>query len=143
MNPITIDALIDLLGSRGSQQYGMEAVTQLEHGLQCAQLAMQAHAPGSLVAACLLHDLGHLLHGLGENAADRGVDDRHEYRAVPVLQLLFGSAVCEPVRLHVEAKRYLCAVDAAYWEGLSPASQRSLNLQGGIFSPEAAARFMQ
>jgi predicted HD phosphohydrolase len=91
----------------------------------------------------LLHDLGHLVHDLGADAAERGIDDRHEYRAMPWLRSLFGPAVTEPIRLHVEAKRYLCATDAAYWEALSPASQRSLTLQGGIYSPDAAAAFIQ
>jgi predicted HD phosphohydrolase len=90
----------------------------------------------------LLHDLGHLLHNLGEDVADRGLDDRHEYRAMPLLQTLFKPSVTEPIRLHVDAKRYLCAVDSTYWEALSPASKRSLELQGGIFSPEAAAAFI-
>lgn len=143
MKPTTVDDLIELLRLQGGAQYGMEAVTQLEHALQCAQLAIQANASASLVTACLLHDVGHLLHDLGEDVADRGIDDRHEYRANAVLKALFGPAVTEPVRLHVEAKRYLCAVDQRYWQQLSPASQHSLTLQGGIFSDEAAAQFIQ
>lgn len=143
MPPLTLDTLLERLLLRGDQQYGMEAVSQLEHALQCAQLAMQANSSASLVAASLLHDVGHLLHDLGEDVAVRGIDDRHEYRANAALKPLFGPAVTEPVRLHVDAKRYLCAVDDTYWQGLSPASQRSLALQGGIFSAEEAERFIQ
>lgn len=135
--------LFNLLSTKGCAQYGQEAVSQLEHALQCATLAETANQSDEMIAACLLHDFGHLVHNLGEDAALRGLDDRHEYRALPFLQDLFGPAVTEPIRLHVEAKRYLCAVDSAYWESLSPASRRSLELQGGIFSPEAAEAFIQ
>jgi len=141
--PTTLDAIFELFETQGSQLYGMEAVTQLEHALQCAQLSLADQAEETLVAAALLHDIGHLMHPLGDDVAARGIDDRHEYRALPVLKRLFGAAVAEPVRLHVAAKQYLCAVDDTYWSGLSAASQRSLTLQGGIFSPEAATRFIQ
>lgn len=143
MKPTTVEDLIELLQHRGDQQYGMEAVTQREHALQCAQLALQANASPPLVTACLLHDVGHLLHDLGEDVASRGIDDRHEYRAHAVLRTIFGPAVSEPVRLHVDAKRYLCAVDGGYWRALSPASQRSLTLQGGIFSAQETEQFIQ
>ena len=127
---------------RGSEQYGQEAVTQLQHALQCATWAEAAHQPPTLVAACLLHDLGHLLHDLGEDAAERGIDDRHEYRALPFLSQHFPPAVTEPIRLHVNAKRYLCATQADYWANLSPASQLSLTLQGNIFSEAEALTFI-
>nr|WP_228021540.1 HD domain-containing protein [Romeria gracilis] len=103
--------LIDLYYQRGQAQYGGEAVSQSEHALQCAFLAEQAGSSAALVTACLLHDLGHLVHHLGEDAAARGIDDRHEYRAMAVLETLFPAAVTAPIQLHVNAKRYLCAVD--------------------------------
>ena len=138
-----VNRILDTLRQRGHEQYGTEAVSQLQHALQCATLAEQAGSNPSLVVAALLHDLGHLLHDLGEDAAERGVDDRHEYRAMGLLQRLFGAAVAEPVRLHVSAKRYLCAVDKGYWQSLSPASKTSLELQGGIYSAAAAAEFIR
>lgn len=138
-----LQRILQPLTERGHEQYGPEAVSQLEHALQCAALAEQAGSEPALIAAALLHDLGHLLHDLGEDAAERGIDDRHEYRAMGLLQQLFGSAVAEPVRLHVEAKRYLCAVQTDYWASLSPASQTSLELQGGVFSAEEAQDFIQ
>lgn len=134
--------ILEILATKGNTQYGREAVSQLEHALQCATSAETSDRSPELITACLLHDLGHLLHDLGEDVADRGLDDRHEYRAMPLLQTLFKPAVTEPIRLHVDAKRYLCAVDSTYWNALSPASKRSLELQGGIFSPEAAASFI-
>ncbi|MEL6224851.1 MAG: phosphonate degradation HD-domain oxygenase [Cyanobacteria bacterium J06627_8] len=141
-NP-TIQTILDIFTQKGHEQYGAEAVSQLEHALQCATLAETANSPASLISACLLHDIGHLIHSLGEDAAERGIDDRHEYRARPMLQELFGPEVVEPIRLHVNAKRYLCAVDHHYWDTLSPASKRSLELQGGIYNAQAAEIFIQ
>ena len=137
-----LNRILEILTTQGNAQYGREAVSQLEHALQCATLAETSDRTPSLISACLLHDLGHLLHDLGEDVADRGLDDRHEYRAMPLLQTLFQPSVTEPIRLHVDAKRYLCAVDSIYWDTLSPASKRSLELQGSIFSAEAAASFI-
>lgn len=142
MDP-NLHKILHTFHQRGAEQYGNEAVSQLEHGLQCATLAQQNGESAELVTACLLHDLGHLLHDLGEHAASRGVDDRHEYRAMGFLKQGFSDAVTEPIRLHVNAKRYLCAVDDTYWQDLSPASKQSLKLQGGIFSPQAAQEFIQ
>lgn len=139
----SLTSILDILSTKGGGQYGQEAVSQLEHALQCAALAEATNRSDEMIAACLLHDFGHLVHNLGEDVAVRGLDDRHEHRAIPFLQGLFKPAVTEPIRLHVEAKRYLCAVDPTYWASLSPASQRSLELQGGVFSVEAAEDFIQ
>ncbi len=139
----TLTQILHLYRQQGQAQYGGEAVSQLEHALQCATLAEQAGQSAELITASLFHDLGHLVHHLGEDVAARGIDDRHEYRAIPILEQLFSPAVTTPVRLHVAAKRYLCAVEGGYWAALSPASQLSLVLQGGIFSESAAAAFIQ
>jgi phosphonate degradation associated HDIG domain protein len=139
----TLTTLLDLYRHRGQAQYGGEAVSQLDHALQCATLAEQAGQPAEMIAACLFHDLGHLVHHLGDNPAQRGLDDRHEERAMPVLEPLFPAAVTVPIQLHVAAKRYLCATDEDYWDSLSAVSKRSLELQGGAFSPIAAVRFIQ
>ena len=138
----TLFDLLEILRSRGHEQYGGEAVTQLEHALQCAMLAQENQASPELITACLFHDLGHLIHDLGENVAEKGVDDRHEYRAIPWLKPLFSEAVTEPIRLHVEAKRYLCVVDSDYFDSLSTNSQQSLRLQGGLFSHQEVAIFL-
>ncbi|MEL6580411.1 MAG: phosphonate degradation HD-domain oxygenase [Cyanobacteria bacterium J06621_12] len=134
--------IFDVLSTRGNAQYGMEAVSQLEHALQCATLAETNSASPELITASLLHDFGHLVHNLGEDAAAKGIDDRHEYRALSYLNKVFPSAVTEPIRMHVNAKRYLCAVNKDYWASLSPASKVSLELQGGIFSETEAAQFI-
>jgi phosphonate degradation associated HDIG domain protein len=143
MPPSTLQDILDIFTQRGHELYGSEAVSQLDHALQCAALAEAASSPASLISACLLHDVGHMIHALGDDVAKRGIDDRHEYRAIPVLKSLFGPEVTEPIRLHVNAKRYLCATDSVYWDILSAPSKRSLELQGGIFSPEEAEAFIQ
>jgi len=136
---LSIPDILQLLNSRATTWYGQEAVSQLEHALQCAQLAENAGESDSTVAAALLHDLGHMLsqnQALIEDAdpdAHPEKDDLHQFVALPFLRSLFPDAVLEPIKLHVDAKRYLCAVDAAYWEALSPASKHSLVLQGGAF----------
>lgn len=139
----TISSIVDLFNQKGSRLYGGEGVTQLEHALQCATLASVSGESDELITACLLHDLGHLIHDLGDNPTDIGIDDQHEYRAIPFLRQIFSPGVTEPIRLHVLAKRYLCAVDTEYWCSLSTPSQRSLELQGGRFSPQAAEEFIQ
>jgi len=136
-----IDQLLDLLATKGHRQYGGERVSQCAHALQCALLAAGAEAPATLVAAALLHDIGHLLHTDGEQPARRGIDDRHEEIGGERLLAAFGPAVAEPVRLHVAAKRFLCATDPNYFARLSPGSVRSLELQGGPFAAAEAAEF--
>jgi phosphonate degradation associated HDIG domain protein len=124
---------------RGHRAYG-ENVTEQQHGLQCATLAQCNREEPALVAACLLHDYGHLLHDLGENIADHGIDARHEYVGANRLSAWFPPTVVEPIRLHAAAKRYLCWRDPSYYSGLSDASRKSLGLQGGPMStPEAHA----
>jgi len=132
----------ELFEGGGGRQYGGERVTQLAHALQCAKAAEAAGAPAPLIVAALLHDVGHLIHDLGPRPAERGIDDRHEERGAEFLARWFGPEVTEPVRLHVDAKRYLCGVEPGYFQGLSPGSVRSLALQGGPFETEAAAAFI-
>jgi phosphonate degradation associated HDIG domain protein len=126
---------------RGGDAYFGEPVSQLEHALQAAWFARQADSAPMLVAAALLHDIGHLLHDRPENVADEGVDTRHEEAGYAWLRARFGPAVAEPVRLHVAAKRYLCRVDPDYYALLSPASVQSLALQGGAFTDEEVKGF--
>ncbi|HSC64899.1 MAG TPA: HD domain-containing protein [Caldimonas sp.] len=134
---------IELLFARhGAEQYSGEPVTQLEHALQTAHLAEQSDASDALVTACLLHDLGHLLNHQGETPTLRGIDDTHQYFALPFLRGLFPDAVLDAIRLHVDAKRYLCRVDRGYHDRLSDDSKRSLALQGGVFDDAAAAAFI-
>jgi phosphonate degradation associated HDIG domain protein len=134
---------IELLFARhGAHQYSGEPVTQLQHALQTAHFAEQSDADDELVTACLLHDLGHLLNDQGETPSLRGIDDTHQYYALPFLRGLFADTVLESIRLHVDAKRYLCRANADYYAKLSDDSKRSLQLQGGIFDADQAAAFI-
>lgn len=138
-----LDRLLDLFETAGSARYGGEAVSQREHALQCAGLAERDGASPALVAAALLHDVGHLLQAdePAETAA-QGVDARHERLGGAWLDALFDAEVTAPVKLHVAAKRWLCTAEPGYREALSPASELSLKLQGGPFTPVQAAAFL-
>ena len=138
----SLDKLFDVLERAGGAQYGQECVTQLAHALQCAQLAEQEGAPPATVVAALLHDIGHLIHEFGDDAALRGIDDRHEVSGASLLGRWFGADVTEPIRLHVDAKRWLCRAEEKYFSILSPASVRSLELQGGVFDEAGADAFI-
>ena len=135
------DEIERLFQLRGDTAYFGEAVSQKEHALQTAFLAQSESASDSLIIAALLHDIGHLLHDVGENAADLGIDTAHEDVGNRWLSQWFGSAVTEPARLHVAAKRYLCTIDPAYFATLSPASVQSLHLQGGLMTAQEIAKF--
>jgi len=125
-----VDEILNLFETRGARDYVGESVSQREHALQTADLALRAGASDALIAAALLHDIGHLL-GPDEDPADRGMDGLHEEEGSRWLSDHFGPDVTEPIRLHVLAKRYLCSSDPSYLASLSPASIRSLDLQGG------------
>ena len=143
MSPILAEVSL-LFSSYGNARYGGEAVSQLEHALQCAQLAERAGETDETVVAAFLHDLGHMIVADPVKYAEMtssGMDDRHQHVPVPFLSSIFTDAVLEPIRLHVDAKRFLCATSEAYWDTLSPASKRSLEIQGGPFSEEAAKAF--
>lgn len=132
-----------LFNDHGHIEYDGEGVTQLEHALQAAHLAEQEGASPQLVTATFLHDLGHLLNLQGETPTARGIDDQHQYFAIPFLRPLFPAAVIDPIRWHVDAKRALCATDAGYHDALSEDSKRSLVLQGGTFTPPQVEEFLR
>jgi phosphonate degradation associated HDIG domain protein len=129
-----------LHGARSYEGNRRESVSALNHALQCAQLAEDARADAPLVAAALLHDVGHFV-AIADVGELEDIDDVHELRGVAVLVHDFPPAVIEPIRLHVAAKRYLTAVEPKYLRGLSPASVHSLAQQGGPMGPAELARF--
>jgi phosphonate degradation associated HDIG domain protein len=140
MSP-SISDIVGLFESKGHAQYDGEPVTQLEHALQSAHQAEQAGSDSALITAALLHDLGHLLHDFGGTPTQQRLDDLHQFRCLPFLRPLFSPAALEPIRLHVDAKRFLCARVEGYHESLSADSKRSLVLQGGIFDDAQARAF--
>jgi len=139
MNPI--DVIAALFEGEGAQDYLGEAVTQAEHMRQAGMLARASGAPHALVAAALLHDVGHFQGAITGRDLMRGTDNRHSDTGADWLALWFGPAVTEPIRLHVAAKRYLCAVEPAYFGTLSPASIHTLAVQGGPMTPAEVERF--
>ena len=138
----TVDEVFELLASGGGAAYFGEPVTVLEHSLQAAHFIRKRHGSDELIVAALLHDVGHLLHTEGEDAAQHGLDTRHEELGVEALAGHLPASVLDPVRLHVAAKRYLCFAEQQYFNALSPASVESLALQGGPMSDEEAEEFL-
>jgi [1-hydroxy-2-(trimethylamino)ethyl]phosphonate dioxygenase len=136
-----IDRLFDVLRKSGEERYGGAPVSQYEHAVQCALRAEGERAPPALIAAALLHDIGHLTNAGDRTATARGEDARHERIGAALLAMWFGEPVAAPVRLHVSAKRYLTAVEPGYAERLSPDSVRSLALQGGPFTSRETKAF--
>ncbi len=141
----TSDAIVDLIGDiflrRGADSYLGEQVTMSEHMLQAALLAELEGAGDELVAAALLHDIGHYTSEFGENSFAHGIDNHHDAAGARVLEGHFPPVVIECVRLHVAAKRYLCATDPGYFGKLSPASVHTLSLQGGPMDAREVAVF--
>jgi phosphonate degradation associated HDIG domain protein len=133
--------ILALYESRGTRSYFGERVSMAEHGLQAAHFARAAGAAEALVVAALLHDIGHLLEEVPDALEEWTRDARHEEIGACWLARHFDAAVCEPVRLHVPAKRYLCATDAGYFARLSAASVHTLKLQGGPMSVSERSRF--
>jgi len=133
--------IADIFLRRGAESYLGEAVTMSEHMLQGALLAEQSGAGDELVAAALLHDIGHYTNEFGDDYIDQGVDNLHDEAGARVLDGFFPPVVVACVRLHVAAKRYLCAIDPSYFDKLSPASIATLKLQGGPMSSEEVAQF--
>jgi phosphonate degradation associated HDIG domain protein len=139
----TVDQVFAVLASGGGRAYFGEPVTVLEHSLQATWIIEQNGGAETLLAAALLHDVGHLLHIQGEDAAQRGLDTRHEELAVAALAGHLPDAVLDPIRMHVAAKRYLCFAEPKYLKALSPASVESLALQGGPMSAAEAEAYLQ
>ncbi|HVE05693.1 MAG TPA: HD domain-containing protein [Paraburkholderia sp.] len=139
---LSLDDIRSLFEEHGNLAYGGERVSQRDHALQCGALAEREEASDELVVAAFLHDIGHLLNRKGPTPTARGIDDLHQFFALPFLRPVLPEAVLEPIRLHVDAKRCLCAIDDTYFGQLSPDSVRSLQLQGGVFSNEEAQAFL-
>jgi len=135
--------ILDIYTRRGSSAYFGESVSMAEHALQAAYFASSAAAPPALIVAALLHDVGHLVMDVPDDLADWTEDARHEEVGAGWLAQRFPPEVHEPVRLHVPAKRYLCATNARYFSRLSAASVATLKLQGGPMSAAEIARFEQ
>jgi gamma-butyrobetaine dioxygenase len=140
-NPSVVDEILLIYTRHGDSAYVGEPISVSEHATQAAWFARQDGAPAALVVAALLHDIGHLLDAAPEDLAAWQVDARHEVSGARWIAARFGAEVADPVRLHVAAKRYLCATEASYARQLSAASVQTLALQGGPMSPGETAAF--
>ena len=136
-----VDHLEDVFRRRGAESYLGEQVTMAQHMLQTAQCAEQAGADNSQIVAALLHDIGHYKNEIPETSLAKGVNNFHEEAGANFLEDFFPKSVVEPIRQHVAAKRYLCAVNPRYFKRLSPASVHSLKLQGGPMNIEEVKEF--
>lgn len=147
MNPQNIDSdnivdlILDLFAQRGAREYMDEPVSMAQHMEQSAACAVDDGAPDSLVIAALLHDIGHFLGSHPIEALENGIDNTHEEIGARYLEPCFPATVTEPIRLHVAAKRYLCATDDTYLNHLSAASVNSLRVQGGPMNPAEIREF--
>lgn len=140
---MSIADIFDLFTRKGQQPYDGEPVTHLQHALQTALLAEEAHADCELIVACLLHDLGHMLPASTAPRSENRPEDVHQYRILPILRPLFGPGVLDPIKLHVDARRYLCATEAGYYTSLSANALLSLEQEGGVFNAEQVDHFIR
>ena len=136
-----IDFILDLFAQQGAREYMGESVSMSQHMEQSAACATADGAPDSLVISALLHDIGHFIGEHPIEALENGIDNNHEEVGASYLADHFPASVSEPVRLHVAAKRYLCATDEAYLERLSDASINSLMVQGGPMNATEIEQF--
>jgi phosphonate degradation associated HDIG domain protein len=141
-NPALAAELITIYDASGRERYGLETISQLEHALQTAARAEAEGESPAMILAALLHDLGHMIAGIGDNPAEGGIDNAHQRVGARWLRERLGARIAEPVRLHVDAKRYLCAVDPAYHATLAPDSVLSLKLQGGPLNDTQVTAFL-
>jgi gamma-butyrobetaine dioxygenase len=140
-DPGPVRTIARLFATVGTSDYLGEPVSPAVHMLQAAALAEAAGVGPALIAAALLHDIGHFTGVITGRDLMRGTDNRHGDVGADWLARWFGPEVTEPVRLHVAAKRYLCAVEPGYADALPPASVATLRIQGGPMSPREAATF--
>lgn len=129
-----VDFILDLFARRGAEEYMGESVSMSQHMEQTAACATADGASDELVIAALLHDIGHFVGGFPIDALEKGIDNCHQDAGASFLAPFFPASITEPVRLHVNAKKYLCTVDQNYINRLSAASIESLSVQGGSMS---------
>lgn len=136
-----ISFILDLFARRGAEEYMGEPVSMAQHMEQSAACAKADGASDDLVIAALLHDIGHFVGDFSIDALENGIDNYHEAAGAQFLAPYFPASVTEPIRLHVAAKKYLCAVDRDYFKRLSAASIQSLQVQGGPMSENEITKF--
>ena len=136
-----VDKLDALFAAIAGTSYLGEPITIAEHMLQSAACAKRDGADDALIAAALLHDVGHYVDPAPDNENETDLRKRHDLAAARILAPVLPAAVTEPIRLHVDAKRYLCAIEPAYYDKLSDASKHTMRLQGGVMDADQAKVF--
>ncbi len=126
-----VEFILDLFARRGSEAYMGEPVNMAQHMEQTAACAVADGASDELVIAALLHDIGHFVGDCPIDALETGVDNLHQLAGAKFLEAYYPASVTGPIRLHVAAKKYLCALEGQYFAHLSAASVQSLQVQGG------------
>jgi putative nucleotidyltransferase with HDIG domain len=140
----SLSQVFNILLEGEKSEYIGETISQLEHALQCAQIALDAQSSDELIIAALLHDIGHLQAPAEAKRMDEfGIDHHHRLAGAFLRDLGFSEEVAQLVEGHVEAKRFLVAQKPKYFEELSHASQETLKRQGGPMSDEEATRFQK
>jgi predicted HD phosphohydrolase len=129
-----VDFILDLFARRGAEAYMGEPISMAQHMEQSAACAVADSASDDLVIAALLHDIGHFVGDFPIEALENGIDNLHQEAGATFLEAYYPASVTEPIRLHVAAKKYLCAVDEQYYARLSEASVQSLKVQGGAMT---------
>ena len=130
-----IKCIFDLYEKYGNEKYIGENITQLEHAIQTAEYAEKLGYDNEMILSCFLHDIGHLLGYYNKdrmfvNNEDFGVTDHENIGANYLERLGFSKKITEPIRQHVNSKRYLVTINSIYFNNLSNASKNSLKCQG-------------
>ena len=134
-----VDKIISNFTNNKSLYIG-EKVTMSEHMIQTAMLAEKAKCNDDLICSCLLHDYGHFILDNPDELVKENLDGKHEDIGYEYLKNIFKKEIIEPIKYHVQAKRYL-ARDKNYFELLSEASKISLKLQGGVLNDDESTKF--
>jgi predicted HD phosphohydrolase len=135
-----IEEILAAFAACGHLDYG-EHISMQEHMLQAACFAEHNGEDDAVIVATLLHDYGHLVCNMPNNTFDEGIDNYHEEVGAKALESWFGDEIIGAVRLHVAAKRYLCAASPGYRNKLSEASIITLEVQGGPMNDDEMAAF--
>ncbi len=136
-----VEFIADIFERKGSDSYLGESVTMSQHMLQGALQAETSGADDEIIAAALLHDIGHYTSEFPADMVKGGQDNYHEDAGAQILSGYFSERIIACVRYHVPAKRYLCVIDQKYYDALSDASKQTLALQGGLMSSEEMREF--
>ena len=136
-----VEFIADIFQRRGTDSYLGESVTMSQHMLQGALQAENNGANDEIIAAALLHDIGHYTSEFPADMVGVGQDNYHEEAGARLLAPFFSQRIVSCVRYHVPAKRYLCVIDQTYYDDLSDASKHTLSLQGGLMSAEEMQEF--